>query len=173
MSSAGANTKCGKITARNTFISRMANFHPRQECGPSENDMTFARPGFVGARAFSGRLLQRSGLIETLSEWLGHINDQNVHKLSRIFSPNFFAHIESFNWNMHVTAFPNEYSFRWRNFGAVTQGDWGRDRDGVILSGGPNCTMHWRTQSQRLTNHTVQVWQSVNSICMSIFGVNP
>lgn len=64
MSSAGAKTKCGKITERNTFISRIENFQPGQECPPSENDMTFARPGCAGARAFSGNLFQRSGLIK-------------------------------------------------------------------------------------------------------------
>jgi hypothetical protein len=64
ISSAGAKTKCGRITARNTFISTIENFQPGQECGPSENDITFARPGCVGGRAFSGRLVQRSGLVK-------------------------------------------------------------------------------------------------------------
>jgi hypothetical protein len=73
ISSAGVKTKCGRITARNTFISTRENFQPGQECGPSENDMTFARPGCMGARAFSGKFVQRSGLVNEVSVWLSHI----------------------------------------------------------------------------------------------------
>jgi hypothetical protein len=45
----------------------MENFQPGQECGPSEKDMTFARPGCVGARALSGKFVQRSGLSKEAS----------------------------------------------------------------------------------------------------------
>jgi hypothetical protein len=62
MSSAGVKMKCGRITEMNILVSRVESLQPGQECGPSENDMTFAIPGCNGARALSGKFDQRSGL---------------------------------------------------------------------------------------------------------------
>jgi hypothetical protein len=125
ISSAGEKMKCGRITEMNSLVSRVESLQPGQECGPSENDMTFARPGCNGARALSGKFDQRSGLVEEASAIKNNSfnNKDNVLELSRVFTPNIFAHVQSLKGNVHKSTFPDGYPF-WRfDFRAVTLDD--------------------------------------------------
>jgi hypothetical protein len=122
MSSAGVKMKCGKITEMNTLVSRVESLQPGQECGPSENDMTFAMPGCNGARALSGKFDQRSGLVEEASAITnsGFDDKDNILELSRVLTPNIFAHVQPLKGDMHKSAFPDGYPFGRFDFRAIT-----------------------------------------------------
>jgi hypothetical protein len=73
--------------AVNTLISEIENFAPIHECGPNENVITFASPGFAGGRAIAGSEAKWSGLHNIHQNHTTKRSKQHALEFFRIRSP--------------------------------------------------------------------------------------